>query len=54
MLRANAGLDNLQVLFPMISRVGELDEALALLARAYRELLEEGLAAEKPPRGSDD
>ena len=47
MLRANAGLDNLQVLFPMISRVGELDEALGLLARAYWELLEEGLAAKK-------
>ena len=47
MLRANAGINNLQVLFPMISRVGELDEALGLLARAYRELLEEGQAAEK-------
>jgi phosphotransferase system enzyme I (PtsP) len=47
MLRANAGLNNLQVLFPMIGRVGELDEALGLLARAYRELLEEGRAATK-------
>jgi len=47
MLRANAGLDNLHVLFPMISRVGELDEALGLLARADRELLEEGVAAKK-------
>jgi phosphotransferase system enzyme I (PtsP) len=47
MLRANADLDNLQVLFPMISKVGELDEALGLLSRAYRELLEEGLAVEK-------
>ena len=47
MLRANAGFNNLQVLFPMISRVSELDEALGLLARAYRELLEEGLAATK-------
>jgi len=47
MLRANAGLNNLQVLFPMISRLSELDEALGLLARAYRELLEEGLAATK-------
>jgi phosphotransferase system, enzyme I, PtsP len=51
MLRANAGLDNLQVLFPMISRVGELDEALMLLARAYRELLEEGLDAKQPRVG---
>jgi phosphotransferase system enzyme I (PtsP) len=47
MLRANAGLDNLEVLFPMVSRVGELDEAMGLLAHAYRELLEEGLAAKK-------
>jgi phosphotransferase system enzyme I (PtsP) len=47
MLRANAGLDNLQVLFPMISRVDELDEALGLLARAYRDLLEEGREARK-------
>jgi phosphotransferase system enzyme I (PtsP) len=47
MLRANAGLDNLQVLFPMISRVSELDEALGLLARAYRDLLEEGREAKK-------
>ncbi|MGB7934528.1 MAG: phosphoenolpyruvate--protein phosphotransferase, partial [Gammaproteobacteria bacterium] len=47
MLRANADLDNLQVLFPMISRVGELDEALGLLARADRELLEEGVAEKK-------
>jgi phosphotransferase system enzyme I (PtsP) len=42
MLRANAGLGNLQVLFPMIGTVGELDEALGLLERAYRELEEEG------------
>jgi phosphotransferase system enzyme I (PtsP) len=47
MLRANAGLNNLQVLFPMISRVSELDEAMGLLARAYRELLEEDMAAAK-------
>jgi phosphotransferase system enzyme I (PtsP) len=51
MLRANAGLNNLHVLFPLISRVGELDEALGLLARAYRELLEEGRDAEIPRVG---
>jgi phosphotransferase system enzyme I (PtsP) len=51
MLRANAGLNNLQVLFPMISKVGEVDEALGLLARAHRELLEEGHAATKPRVG---
>jgi phosphotransferase system, enzyme I, PtsP len=47
MLRANADLNNLQVLFPMISRVSELDEAMGLLSRAHRELLEEDLAAAK-------
>jgi phosphotransferase system enzyme I (PtsP) len=47
MLRANAGLNNLQVLFPMISRVSELEEAMGLLAHAYRELLEEGRTAAK-------
>ena len=51
MLRANAGLDNLQVLLPMIGTVGEVDEALALLARARRELLEEGRAASEPRVG---
>lgn len=52
LLRANAGLENLQVLFPMISRLGELDEALELLARVHRELLEEGQATAKPRVGA--
>ena len=51
MLRANAGLNNLQVLFPMISTVGEVDEALGLLARAHRELVEEGQASTEPRVG---
>ena len=51
MLRANAGLNNLQVLFPMISTVGEVDEALGLLARAHRELGEEGQASTEPRVG---
>jgi phosphotransferase system enzyme I (PtsP) len=33
MLRANAELDNLRILFPMITTVEEVDEALRLLAR---------------------
>jgi phosphotransferase system enzyme I (PtsP) len=45
MLRANAGLGNLQVLFPMIARISELDEALRLLERAYQGLIEEGQPA---------
>ena len=52
MLRANAGLDNLQILFPMISSVDEVDEALGLLERAYRELQEEAEAAARPRVGA--
>ncbi len=51
MLRANAGLGNLQLLLPMISRVDEVDEAAGLLARAHEELLEEGHACAKPSIG---
>jgi phosphotransferase system enzyme I (PtsP) len=51
MLRANAGLNNLQVLFPMIGTVAELNEALGLLARAHRELAAEGLDAARPRVG---
>ncbi len=52
MLRANADLHNLHVLFPMISRVDEMDEALGLLTRAYRELAAAGQAAAKPRVGA--
>lgn len=48
MLQANAGLGNLQILFPMIATISELDEALGLLARAERELGDEGLASPHP------
>ena len=42
MLRASIGLDNLQILLPMVSSVSELDEAIRLIERAYHELREEG------------
>jgi len=51
MLRANAGFGNLRVLFPMVARIAELEEALELLARAQRELLEEGQATAMPRAG---
>ena len=51
MLRANAGLDNLQVVFPMISAMEEVDAALALLNRAFHELREENYAADRPQIG---
>lgn len=51
MLRANEGLGNLRVLFPMISSVGEVDEAISLLEQAYSELIDDGLDIIKPPVG---
>ena len=51
MLRANQGLNNLQVMFPMISTVEELDEGLGLLERARAELLEEGCELSRPSIG---
>ena len=51
MLRASAACNNLQILLPMIGNVGEVDETLALLARAQRELAEEGEPAPMPQVG---
>ena len=51
MLRANQGLGNLQILLPMISSMGELNEAKKLIRRARDELLEEGLEIQLPPIG---
>jgi len=51
MLRAAVGLDNLQLLLPMITTVDELDDALALIQRACDELQEEGHAVRLPPVG---
>ncbi|RCV92010.1 phosphoenolpyruvate--protein phosphotransferase [Billgrantia montanilacus] len=48
MLRASCGLDNLQVLLPMVTNVVEVDDALKLLDRAIRELGEEGVSAKRP------
>ncbi len=50
-LRASVGLDNLQVLLPMISTVGEVEDAIQLLQRAHDELLEEGYQVRMPPVG---
>ena len=51
MLRAASGLDNLEILLPMISHIAELDEALYLINRAVAELLEEGESITKPKVG---
>jgi len=52
MLRAAIGLENLQILLPMISTVGEVDDALQLIQRAHDELWDEGLAVPMPPVGA--
>jgi phosphotransferase system enzyme I (PtsP) len=50
-LRADAGLNNLQLLLPMISGVREIDSALGLVQRAFEELLDEGEELEYPKIG---
>jgi phosphotransferase system enzyme I (PtsP) len=51
MLRAAVGLNNLQIMLPMISTVGEVDELQMLMRRAHDELVEEGYAVEMPRIG---
>ena len=51
MLKASEGLSNLRIMLPMISNIGELDEALDFIHRAHRELVEEGADIELPPIG---
>ena len=48
MLKASHGLNNLSVLFPMITNVEEVDEALRLLDRAIIELGEEDIIIKRP------
>lgn len=51
MLRANEGLGNLSILLPMITRLEELQQSMALIQRAHREVLDEGLDVPLPPIG---
>ena len=52
MIKANAGLDGmLRIMLPMISSIGEVDEAKALINRAYREVCEEGVDVKRPQIG---
>lgn len=51
MLRAASGLDNLEILLPMVSHLAELDEAQVLINRAIEELLEEGESITRPKIG---
>jgi phosphotransferase system, enzyme I, PtsP len=51
MLKANEGLGNLRIMLPMVSNIAELDEALELIHRSHREILQEGHTGELPPIG---
>ena len=51
MLRASYKLENLQIMLPMISNVGEVDTAIQLIKRTHRELRQEGLSIKFPPIG---
>lgn len=51
MLRANEGLGNLSIMLPMISRLEELQQSMALIQRAHREVLDEGRDVPLPPIG---
>tara|TARA_R110002110_G_scaffold205066_7_gene416925 strand:- start:47558 stop:49825 length:2268 start_codon:yes stop_codon:yes gene_type:complete len=51
MIKANEGLGNLRIMLPMVCNIPELDEALDLIHRSHRELLQEGLSGALPPIG---
>jgi phosphotransferase system enzyme I (PtsP) len=48
MLRASHKLNNLRIMLPMISDVGEVDEAIHLIKRAHNDILEEDLEITMP------
>ncbi|MCD9494488.1 phosphoenolpyruvate--protein phosphotransferase [Photobacterium carnosum] len=45
MLRASIGLNNMDILLPMISGINELDDAKAIIERAYTDVAQTALAA---------
>lgn len=51
MIKASAGLHNLKIMLPMISNVAEVEDALALIRRAYAEVKEEGYDVRMPQMG---
>lgn len=50
-LRASIGLNNLRLLLPMISNVGEVDEALRIIRRVHQELCNQGEEVVMPEIG---
>lgn len=51
MLKASEGLNNIRLMLPMITNLSEVDEAQALINRAFTELLDEGYKIKLPPVG---
>lgn len=51
MLRASLNLNNLRIMLPMVTSIGEVEESLALIHRAVYELNEEGVKVELPKIG---
>ena len=51
MMRASIGLNNLNILLPMISTVAELADSKFFINRAYEELIEDGLDIKLPKIG---
>ena len=51
MLRANVGLNNLRIMFPMIGKIDEIKAARAAVGRARQELEEEGCPCPAPMIG---
>lgn len=51
MLRASVGLNNLQIMFPMVGDVVQVDEVLELFNKVYQEVVDEGLQITKPKVG---
>ncbi|PPC77640.1 phosphoenolpyruvate-protein phosphotransferase PtsP [Pokkaliibacter plantistimulans] len=51
MLKASIGLDNLRIMLPMVSYVGEVIEAKRLINDALNELRDEGLPIARPALG---
>lgn len=51
MMQASAGLDNLSIMFPMVTTVSEIEEAVRLLKQAYEETVAEGFDIQPPKIG---
>lgn len=51
MIKASSGLHNLKIMLPMISNVAEVEDAQALIRRAFAEVKEEGYDVKMPEVG---